>query len=137
MSIHGERVFIAWAIGVLEAGGLTVGDGVAPLTVPAGAGYVVVYSIAGGETSGVLEDPRSDAEPNFQITSVATQPVQVRWLVDKVRALLNVAVPADLPDGRTVFWLDFPMSSATVIRDDDVQPAKWYAPDRFEVGTTP
>ena len=135
MTIHGERVFIDWVIGVLTAGGITVGDGVAPTSVPAGSGYVVVYSIAGGETSGAVDAPRSDAEPSFQVTSVASDPRQVRWLVDRVRSLFHVTIPATLSDGRKVIWLDFPMSSTTVIRDDKVQPAKYYAPDRLEVGT--
>ena len=135
MTIHGERIFIDWVIGVLTDGGLSVGDGVAPTSTPTGAGYVVVYSIAGGITEGSLEAPRSDAAPNFQVTSVGDDPRQVRWLVDKVRSLFNVAVPTALSDGRSVMWLDFPMASVTVIRDDDVQPPKWYAPDRFTVGT--
>ncbi len=135
MSIHSERVFIDWVIGILTAGGLSVGDGVAPTTTPTGAGYVVVYSIAGGITEGSIEAPRSDAAPMFQVTSVSTDPRQVRWLVDKVRSLFDTAVPATLSDGRRVVWLDFPMASTTVIRDDDVQPPSWYAPDRFSVGT--
>lgn len=136
MSIHQERPFIAWAIGVLTAGGLAVGDGVAPKTIPVGSGYVVVYSIAGGITTGSLEDPRSDAAPLFQVTSVGDTPEQCRWLVDKVRSLFNVAVPATLSDGRKVIWLDFPLASTTIIRDNDVAPPKWYAPDRLEVGTS-
>ncbi len=135
MTIHGSRVFIDWVIGVLTAGGLSVGDGVAPTSTPAGSGYVVVYSIAGGITEGSLEDPRSDAAPTFQVTSVGTDPRQVRWLVDRVRSLFNVAVPATLSDGRKVIWLDFPTASASIIRDDDVQPPKYFSPDRFEVGT--
>lgn len=135
MTIHDERIFVDWVIGVLEDGGLTVGDGVAPSTVPTGAGYVVVYSIAGGITTGSLEAPRSDAAPNFQVTSVGSSPEQTRWLVARVRSLFEVAVPATLSDGRKVIWLDFPMASVTVLRDDDVQPPKWFAPDRFEVGT--
>ncbi len=135
MTIHSERVFIDWVIDTLTAGGLSVGDGVAPVSTPAGAGYVVVYSIAGGIVEGSLEDPRSDAAPTFQVTSVSTDPRQVRWLVDRVRSLFNVAVPAVLADGRKVIWLDFPTASASIIRDDDVSPPNHYAPDRFDVGT--
>lgn len=135
MTIHSERIFIDWVLGVLTAGGLSVGDGVAPTATPAGAGYVVVYSIAGGMVEGSLEDPRSDAAPTFQVTSVGTDPRQVRWLVDRVRTLFNVAVPAVLADGRKVIWLDFPMASTSTLRDDDVTPPKYYSPDRLEVGT--
>jgi len=136
MSLHGQRVFIAWVISVLEDGGLTVGDHVAPATVPDNSGYVVVYSIAGGITDGSIDEPNEDASPTFQITSVSSNPAQCRWLVDKARALFNAAVPASLSDGRKVIWLDFPMASTTIIRDDDVQPPVWYAPDRLEVGTS-
>jgi hypothetical protein len=136
MSIHSEQAFIDWVIDVLEDGGLTVGDGIAPKNVPARAGYVVVYSIAAGTTSGSLQAPRSDAEPGFQVTSVSKDPAQTRWLVDRVRSLLDAAVPATLSDDRRVIWLDFPMGSVTAIRDDDVQPPKWYAPDRFSAGTS-
>ena len=137
MSIHSERVFIDWVVATLTAGGLSVGDGVAPTSTPTGAGYVVVYSIAGGITEGSLEAPRSDASPTFQVTSVASDQRQVRWLVDRVRSLFDVAVPVTLSDGRRVMWLDFPMSSVSIIRDDDVQPPTWYAPDRLGVGTAP
>jgi len=136
VSLHGQRVFIAWCISVLEDGGMTVGDGVAPTTVPDNSGYVVVYSIAGGITEGSIDEPNEDASPTFQITSVSSNPTQCRWLVDRARALFNAAVPATLSDGRKVIWLDFPMASTTIIRDDDAQPPAWYAPDRLIVGTS-
>lgn len=136
MSVHGEQAFVDWVVGVLEAGDLVVGDGVAPTDVPAGSGYVVVYSIAGGITEGSLDDPRSDATAAFQVTSVGDDPRQVRWLIDKVRSLLNTAIPGSLVDGRRVIWLEFPTGSASVIRDDDRDPPGWYSPDRFEVGTS-
>jgi hypothetical protein len=136
MSLHSERVFIDWVIGILVAGGLTVGDGVAPQSVPTGSGYVVVYSIAGGVTTGTIDNPNEDASPTFQITSVSAEPRQCRWLVDRARELINAAVPVALDDGRKVIWINFPMASVTIIRDDDVQPPKWYAPDRIEVGTS-
>jgi hypothetical protein len=136
MNLHDERVFIDWVIGVLEAGGLTVGDSRAPASYPAGAGYCVVYSIAGGTTDGTIYDPNDDASPNVQVTSSSTNPDQARWLVAKVRNLLAAAVPATLGD-RKVVWLDFPMASVTMLRDDDVQPPRFAAPDRFQLGTVP
>lgn len=136
-SIHKQGPFVDWVIGVLRAGGLTVGDGVAPANVPAGSGFCVVYSIAGGTTDGTVDDPNEDASPNVQVTSSSTLPEQVRWLGDRVRALLDAAVPGVLSDGRSVIWLNFPMASMTMLRDDDVQPPRFYVPDRFEVGSTP
>lgn len=136
MDLHDERLFIAWIIEVLTDGGLTVGDSVAPSTVPDGAGYCVVYSIAGGVTEGPLETPRSDAMANVQITSSAVDPAQTRWLVAKARELLDAAIPATV-SGRRVIWMDFPTGSTTVARDDDNQPPRYYAPDRIEFGTVP
>lgn len=135
MSLHKDRTFIAWLIGVLEAGGLTVGDAVAPMSVPVGAGYVVVYSIGGGQTSGSLDAPRSDAAVMAQLTSSSAWPEQARWLADKARELIDAAVPAVIGDGRKVLWLDFPLGSYTLSRDDDVQPPRYWIPDRVEFGT--
>lgn len=136
MSLHNERHFIDWIVGVLTDGGLTVGDSKAPESVPTDAGYCVVYSIAGGVTDGSLEAPRSDAAPNVQVTSTSFLPDQTRYVADRVRTLLDAAVPATLPDGRHVTWIDFPMASMTMIRDDDAQPPRFYIPDRFELGTS-
>lgn len=137
MSIHSERIMINWVIATLTAGGLTVGDGIAPATVPAGSGYLVVYSITGGTTFGSLEAPREDATPTVQVTSTSVLAEQTRWLVDRARTVLAAAVPSTMADGRRVIWIDFPLASVSVRRDDNVQPARWYAPDRFEFGTTP
>lgn len=135
MSIHDERVFIDWVISTLTAADLDVGDGEAPANPSTLDGYVVVHAIAGGITSGSLEAPRSDAAPNVQVSSFGRSARQARWLVAKVRTTLDAAVPASLADGRRVIWLDFPMASVTVIRDDDSDPPMFHAPDRFEMGT--
>lgn len=135
MSIHQSGPFITWVIATLQAGGLTVGDAVAPTSVPTGAGYVVVYSLAGGWTSGSLEAPRSDASPHVQITSSSPNQQQARWLADKVRTILDAAVPATLSDGRKVIWLDFPDGQPTMGRDDDVQPPRYFMPDEAAMGT--
>lgn len=137
MSIHQQGPFVDWVLTVLSDGGLKVGDGIAPDLVPAGEGFCVVYSIAGGVTGGTVDDPNEDASPNVQVTSSSFLPEQTRWLADRVRALLDAAVPAVLSDGRGVYWLNFPMASMTMLRDDDAQPPRFYIPDRFEVGTTP
>lgn len=136
-TIHKQGPFVDWVIGVLEAGDLTIGDGAKPATVPAGAAYGVVYSIAGGITDGTIDDPNEDAAPNIQVTSSSLDPSQCRWHADQVRALINAAVPAEMSDGRHVFWINFPMASMTMLRDDDVQPPRYAIPDRFELGTTP
>lgn len=136
MSIHQTGPFIAWIVDVLELGGLVVGDGHAPASVPPGSGYVVVYSIPGGGTDGSIDDPRSDASVAVQVTSSSTNTDQTRYLADRVRTILDAAVPAALPTGgRKVIWLDFPEGSPAMNRDDGVQPSRYYIPDRFEMGT--
>lgn len=135
MSIHQEGPFVGWLIGVLSGAGLTVGDGVKPAGAERAAGYCVVYSLAGGATSGSLEAPRSDAEVSVQVTSSGTTAEQVRWLADRVRTVLDAAVPAVLSDGRKVIWLDFATGSPPVTRENQADPVGYYSPDRFEMGT--
>ena len=131
---HDERTFIDWIVETLDDGGLTVGDSVAPSTADDATGYVVVYSVAGGEVGGSVDAPRSDTAPNVQITSSSTSPQQARWLAMKARTLLEAAVPATVGD-RQVIWIDFATASVTVARDDRLQPPRYFAPDRLEFGT--
>lgn len=137
MNLHNERLFINWVKAVLEAGGYAVGVANRPTSVAAGAGYFVIWPIAGGVTTGTIYDPNDDASPNVQITASALDVDQALWLKDEARNLLAAAVPADLPGDRKVIWIEFPMASVTLLRDDDVQPARYAAPDRFQLGTTP
>lgn len=137
MSIHGHRVFTDWVAATLTAGGLNVGRSVAPPTHDPLKGYVVLHPIAGGVVSGSIDAPLDDASPNIQVTAVSNLESQALWLADRARTILNEAVPTLLSDGRRVLWLDFLMASPTVRRDDDIQPPKFVAIDRMEMGTTP
>lgn len=135
MSIHQSGPFVAWLIATLEAGGVTVGDAVRPADADDVKGYAVIYPIPGGSTSGAIDDPRSDATVAVQITSSSTDPRQCRWVADRVRSLLNEAVPAMLSDGRRVIFGEFPDGGPAVNRDDRVQNPRYFTPDRFEFGT--
>lgn len=135
MTIHDGRVFSAWAKDVLEDGGLTVGYALAPASVPTGAGYVVVWPIAGGITEGTLDDPNHDATPNLQFSCSSLDPAQSEWLAAKVRTLLEAAVPAELADGRTVMFVEFPFGGETLLRDDDSQPPRYTVPARAQFRT--
>lgn len=135
MSIHQTRPFVLWVKEVLTDGGVTVGVMKRPSSVPANTGYAVIYPVAGGITEGTLDDPRSDASPNVQVTSFGTDEDQAIWLSDRVRTLLDGAVPAVLSDGRTAVWVDFATGGPTGIRDDSVQPPLFMVPDVFEIGT--
>lgn len=135
MTIHQSLPFINWVQGVLEAGSLTVGVMKRPEGVVDTKGYVVVYPIAGGLTEGSIDNPRSDAAPNVQVTSFSRDEEQALWLDDKVRTLINAAVPAALPGGRRAIWLDFEPSSPSAVRDDNVEPSLFMAVTVLEVGT--
>ena len=146
MSIHGSRVFAQWVVATLRAGGLIVGEAMKPAGVPANAGYAIVYPIAGGRTDGTLDDPNEMAEPRIQVTSYGVARYdddtngmqQCQWVVDRVRALLNVALPVTLTDGRKVIQVSYPFADVSVIREDDTAgPPLFYAPDVIEFRTVP
>jgi len=135
MSVHGSRVFAKWVQSTLAGAGITAGLGVKPGSVPAGAGYAVVYPIAGGISDGTIQNPNEDATPDIQVTSVASTAEGALWMVDLVRVTLLAAVPATLSDGRKVIFVEPTFGGPTLIRDDDISPPVWYVPDRFSMRT--
>lgn len=135
MSIHQTGPLAAWAKGVLVAGGIAAEVLKKPATIPTGAGWCVIYPVAGGVTSGSLEAPRSDATPNVQVTSFGADEDQAMWLADRVRSLLDAAVPATLGDGRSLIWVDFATAQPTITRDDVVQPNLFLGIDVIEFGS--
>lgn len=137
MTIHGSRVFATWIVSTLTAGGVTARLGQKPATVATGAGWSVVYPIAGGTTEGTLQNPNEDATPDVQVTSVSYDAAQTLWQVDKVRELLLAAVPATLSDGRRVVFVEPTFADVSLSRDMDVTPPTFYCPDRFSWRTGP
>lgn len=136
MSVHGSRIFANWIKSVLVAGSVAAEIGVKPASVPTGAGWAVVYPIAGGVVEGTLDNPNEDATPDLQVTSVGTSAEQALWMVDRVRTLLLAATPATLTGGRRVLNVYIVWPDATLIRDDDTGgPPVWYCPDRFSYRT--
>lgn len=135
MSIHQSRPFLLWVKEVLTDGGVTVEIMKKPATVPTLQGYAVIYPVAGGTTEGSIDAPRSDASPNVQVTSFGRDEDQAMWLSDKVRTLLDAAVPATLPDGRKAIWMDFATASPTGTRDDKANPPMFMGIDVVEIGT--
>lgn len=135
MNVHNARLLTDSIITVLTGAGLVVGDAVAPGTVPAGAGWVVVYGLTGGFVDGPLGDPHEDASAIYQLTAVAPNRRQCEWTADKARTtILSAALNAG--PGRTVAHVAVDMLGGT-IRDDDVQPFVFYSPDRYRIWTTP
>jgi hypothetical protein len=119
---------------LLVAGGLTVGDGVAPSGNPP---YAVVYPVFHTVT-GPVGEPSADANRVFQVTSVGTTREQAQWVSDKAAtALLGADHNAVTVTGRALMQAIELYSSAGVTRDDDTAGAPlFYAIDRYAVTTT-
>lgn len=116
------RVTTDAVIDVLEAGGLTVGDGTGVgLTPP----YVVAYPL-GDIRDGSLGEPFSDVRAALQFTCVGTTREQAEWLHDKVVELV-LAANHDLGHVQVE-------PSGAVARDDDTGgPAVFYAYPTFVI----
>lgn len=71
-------------IGVLEAGGLTVADGIAEGLDPP---YVVVYPLV-QTRDGTWSDAWSDVGKTFQVTCEAVSRQQAEWLADRCDDLI-------------------------------------------------
>ncbi len=132
MSIHVGRDLTDQLISILTVGGLTVGDAIAPSSVPAGSGYVVVYPLTGGTFSGELGDPYEEARADYQLTSVGSSRKACEWVTDKVFSLMLAATFT--LTGRGVIQVE-PVFMGGVARDDDVQPPIFYAPNRWTIWT--
>lgn len=124
-------------ISTLEGFGLIVGDAEAPANkeelLAQGKGYVVVYQVPGGTSSGNLDNPSADAVYIYQVTCVGTRRVQADWLADKVSGLLqaNLSVP-----GRYIPTIKVNMHGGAR-RDDTVTPPVFLSTPRFRIASTP
>ncbi len=134
MNIHKGRELTDQVITALTTAGLTVGDAVAPTSISAGAGYVVVYPLLGGDTDGTIGNPNDDASIVYQLTSVGADRRQCEWVADKARETILAAAPT--LTNRKVTYIDVDMLGG-VQRDDDVQPPTFYCPERYRIRTTP
>lgn len=132
MNFHNSRDLTTAVVDALEAADLTVGRAEAPSTVPAGAGYVIVYPITGGTFDGDIQFPHSEADAAYQLTSIGDTAEQCEWVADKVRTTI-LSATLTLTD-RKVIFID-PTFIGGVIRDDNVQPPKFYSPDRYSIWT--
>ena len=133
MTIPSARAHTAGVVGALEAGGLSVGVGIAPdpPTLP----YVVLYPSGLSRLDGPMSDMHADARPVMQVTSVGSTVEQVEWARDKAaQALLAGTVTIA---GRVLCAAVELETSQPVQRDDDVSPPLFFAADIYRFHTTP
>lgn len=113
---------------VLEAGGLTVGDGTGDgLTVP----YVVLYPLGDGFDApgfgGSLAKPWGQLDGAYQATCVGASREQAEWLADRVYELMV----ADTSLG----WVQLEPSGPVRRDDTTAGPPLFYATPGFSVHT--
>ena len=124
---HIDAVFAA-----LVGAGLTVGDGVAPASVPSTGIYVVVYFDPGQALSESLADARTDFALSFQVTCVGTTPEKCRWATQRTRVALNASLAVA---GRAA-WRPEELGGPPIQRDDDVSPPLYYLPVQYRLQST-
>ncbi|MER7517778.1 hypothetical protein [Streptomyces sp. NPDC126499] len=119
-------------VAALEAEGLAVGLGRAPVPAPDSHMYVVVYVAPGQSISESLADRRTDFQTVVQVTCVAPDEERCLWLADKVRTALWGPLTVA---GRVAYRAE-DEGGPPVQRDDDVTPPLYYTPIQFTVRST-
>lgn len=125
-------------IAILEAAGITVGDGTAANCEKP---YTVISSVSGPRYDGPMDNTEADGSDRYQFSSVADTRDQADWQKSKVRAALTVeALDAqfitDSVARRTMMLiLDIPRGTR---RDERGLPEPVFmGVDQYLVNTTP
>ena len=125
-------------IALLEAAGITVGDGTAA---DCEKPYTVITTVSGPRYEGPMDNTEIDGSNRYQFSSVADTRDQADWLREKVRVELTVqALDAqfvtDAVAQRTMLLiLDIPRGTR---RDERGLPEPVFmAVDQFLINTTP
>ncbi|MET9467790.1 hypothetical protein ABZY44_23905 [Streptomyces sp. NPDC006544] len=116
----------------LTAGGLAVGDGGAPASVPSTRIYVALYVDPGQSLSESLADARTDFTLSFQITCVGPTQEKCRWAAQRARMALHAPLAVA---GRTA-WRPEELGGPPMQRDDDVSPPLYYLPVQYRLQST-
>lgn len=118
----------------LTAGGLVVGDGVAPpaASIPPNGVYVVLYADPGQSVRESLADQRTDFVLGFQLTCVGPTAEKARWAAQRVRMALHAPLTVA---GRKA-WRPEELGGPPVQRDDDVSPPVFFLPVQYTLQST-
>ncbi|MFE2140183.1 hypothetical protein ACFXA3_00185 [Streptomyces sp. NPDC059456] len=119
-------------VAALAGGGLTVGDGVAPASVPSTGIFAVVYFDPGQSLTESLADQRTNFSLSFQVTCVGPTPEKCRWAAHRARMALYAPLAVA---GRTA-WRPEELGGPPIQRDDDVSPPLYYLPVQYRLQST-
>lgn len=101
------------------------------ITAPA----IVLYLRSGGQISGSVGCPDTDAWLPFQLTCIGQVADQAMWVADQAHAAL-VSSPLTVPD-RAIFRLKRTWFGASAERDEQVVPPLFYVPAEYRMWSTP
>lgn len=96
--------------------------------------YYVLFPLTSPGHDGPLNDPDSDRELIYQVTTVGDGPEMAQDFADIARAALQGATVSVA--GRSV-WRVEADSTGGVERDDSFQPPLFYVPETFSLVTVP
>ena len=98
-------------------------------------GYAVLYSSPGLRSGSRLGATRDRFDGTFQITCVGADDEACLWVVDEVTGRVTGKQIATGPDGSRKRRIveDLANQSRSVIRDESVQPPRFYVPLLFRI----
>lgn len=130
-------------ITALEAGPLTVGDGVKPVEAAGWEGdpgnsrflpYVVVHAMPGGAADGSVDAPYADSQPLYQLSSYGESRDQCERVASRAHAvMLSASLSAP---GVKALLVDVDVLGGAV-PINDVQPPIWQSAYRYRIRLTP
>ncbi|MGW6739723.1 hypothetical protein ACWGDX_03070 [Streptomyces sp. NPDC055025] len=116
----------------LTGQGLTVGEGGAPVPVPASRMYAAVYFDPGQALTESLGDRRTMLVLGFQVTCVGPTQTKCLWVAQRVR----LALFGRLTVAGRATWRPEELGGPPVQRDDDVSPPLFYLPVQYRLQST-
>ncbi|MFD5509024.1 hypothetical protein ACFWIB_14775 [Streptomyces sp. NPDC127051] len=119
-------------LAALTTGGLAVGEGGAPPSVPATGVYAALYVDPGQSLPESLADQRTNFALSFQVTCVGPTPEKCRWAAQRARMALHAPLAVA---GRTA-WRPEELGGPPMQRDDDVSPPLYYLPVQYRLQST-